>query len=97
MARERMVTRTVNEVTANIMIVDTDTACVETILFKIGGGITGEKAILKTVNGTLKNTTKKAVSVIKTETQQVLYGMREVDFIKYAEILPPRTTANAEE
>ena len=36
----------------------------------------------------------KAVSVIKTEVVETLYGMSELEFIKAAKVLPPRAQTN---
>lgn len=91
MARERMVTRTVELTIAEVMTVDTTTAKVETIPYEIGGGLTEEKAILKAVKKLHETDTFKCVSVVNVSVKEILYGMPEIEFIKYASILPPRT------
>ena len=91
MARERMVTRTVELTIAEVMTVDTTTAKVETIAYEIGGGLTEEKAILKAVKKLHETDTFKCVSVVSVTIKEILYGMSEIDFIKNAKVLPPRT------
>ena len=91
MARERMVTRTVELTIAEVMCLDTKTAEVSIKSFEIGGGLTDEKAILKAVKKLHETDTFKCVSLQDINVQEILYGMPEVEFIKYAKVLPPRT------
>ena len=91
MARERMVTRTVELTIAEVMTLDTTTAKVETIAYEIGGGLTEEKAILKAVKKLHETDTFKCVSVQNVTIKEILYGMSEIDFINHAKVLPPRT------
>lgn len=91
MARERMVTRTVELTIAEVMTLDTTNAKVETIAYEVGGGLTDEKAILKAVKKLHETDTFKCVSVVSVTVKEILYGMPEIDFIKHAKVLPPRT------
>lgn len=91
MARERMVTRTVEMTTAEVMTVDTTTAKVETIKYELAGGFTDEKDILKTVKRMYETDTFKCVSVVNVTVKEILYGMLEYQFIQHATIMPPRT------
>lgn len=91
MARERMVTRTVELTIAEVMTLDTTTAKVETIAFEVGGGLTDEKAVLKAVKKLHETDTFKCVAVQSISTKEILYGMSEIDFIKHANVLPPRS------
>ena len=91
MARERMVTRTVELTIAEVMCLDTKTAEVSIKSFEIGGGLTDEKAILKAVKKLHETDTFKCVSLQDINVQEILYGMPEVEFTKYAKVLPPRT------
>lgn len=91
MARERMVTRTVELTIAEVMCLDTTTAEVKVNAYEIGGGLTDEKAILKTVKKLYETDTFKCVSVQTVTVKEILYGMTEIDFINHAKILPPRT------
>lgn len=91
MARERMVTRTVELTIAEVMTVDTTTAEVKIVAYEVGGGLTEEKAVLKAVKKLHETDTFKCVSVQSITVKEILYGMAEIDFIKHAKVLPPRT------
>lgn len=91
MARERMVTRTVELTIAEVMTLDTTTAKVETIAYEVGGGLTEEKAVLKAIKKLHETDTFKCVAVQSITIKEVLYGMSEIEFIKHANILPPRS------
>ena len=91
MARERMVTRTVELTIAEVMTLNVTTAEVKTIAYEVGGGLTDEKAVLKAVRKLHENDTFKCVAVQSISTKEILYGMPEIDFIKHAKVLPPRT------
>ena len=91
MARERMVTRTVELTIAEVMCLDTNTAEVRIMSYEIGGGLTDEKAILKAVKKLHETDTFKCVSLQGVTVQEILYGMSEIDFINHAKVLPPRT------
>lgn len=91
MARERMVTRTVELTIAEVMTLDTTTAEVQIIPYEIGGGLTDNAAILKAVKKLHETDTFKCVAVQSVSVKEILYGMSEIDFIKNAKILPPRT------
>ena len=90
MARERMVTRTVELSIATVMCLNTTTAQVETVAYEIGGGLTDEKAILKAVKKLHETDTHKCVAIQSVEQKEILYGMPESEFIAHATILPPR-------
>ncbi len=91
MARERMVTRTVELTIAEVMCLDVTTATVKVVPYEVGGGLTDEKAILKVIKKLHETDTYKCVSVQSVTTNEILYGMPEIDFIKYATIMPPRS------
>lgn len=91
MARERMVTRTVELTVAEVMTLDTTTAEVRIIPYEIGGGLTDNAAILKAVKKLHETDTFKCVAVQSVSVEEILYGMTEIDFIKHAKILPSRT------
>lgn len=55
-----------------------------------------EKHLLKEIKKLIETDELKAVHVVSTEVQEILYGMSEQKFIENAEILPPRTAANEE-
>lgn len=91
MARERMVTRTVDLTIAEVMAVDTETAEVNIIRCELGGGFADKTAILKYAKRLYDTDTFKCVAVNNISTKEVLYGMTESEFIKLAKVLPPRT------
>lgn len=91
MARERMVTRTVELSVAEVMTLDTTTAEVRVIPYEIGGGLTDNALILKAVKKLHETDTFKCVAVQSVSVKEILYGMTEQEFISHAKILPPRT------
>ena len=96
MARERMVTRTVELSVCEVMCMNTKTAEVEIRTFEIGGGLTEEKALLKAIRKLYETTTFKCVAISKVTQKEILYGMPESKFIELATILPPRGTKAGE-
>lgn len=96
MARERMVTRTVELSVCEVMCMDTTTAEVKINTYEIGGGLTDEKALLKAIKKLHETATFKCVAISKVTTREILYGMPESRFIELATILPPRGAKGAE-
>ena len=90
MARVRMVTRTVDVTVAEVMQIDVNTAEVKIVIYELPGKFTDNDAILKSINNDIPVSIK-AVAVQSVNTKEVLYGMPEIDFIKMAKVLPPRT------
>lgn len=90
MARERMVTRTVELSICEVMCMDIKTAEVQVCTFEIGGGLTDEKALLKAVKKLAETGTFKCVAISSVSQREILYGMPESLFIELATILPPR-------
>lgn len=84
MARERMVTRTVSMSVATVICMDITTAEVRKICVKMGGGVTEEKEILKHARKIHETATFKIVAVESVETQEIIYGMPEAQFILLA-------------
>ena len=89
MSRERMITRTVEITTAEIMCLDVVTAEVVTKRCDISGVFTDEE-LLKAIKKICETDTFKVVHVVSQKTSELLYGMPESKFIELAEILPPR-------
>ena len=96
MARERMVTRTVELSVCEVMCMNTKTAEVTIRTFEIGGGLVGEKALLKALKKLYETDTLKCVAISKVMQKEILYGMPESRFIELATILPPRGVKGAE-
>ena len=96
MARERMVTRTVELSVCEVMCMDTVKAEVKVCSFEVGGGLSDEKALLKAIKKQYETDTLKCVTISKITTKEILYGMPESQFIALATILPPRGTKGTE-
>lgn len=95
MARKRMVTRTIEQTTAQVMTLDVTTAEVKIVPYQIGGKNTDEE-LLKNLKKLFETDTLKLVHIDSQSCEEVLLGMEEEDFIRLAKVLPPRT-ANKEE
>lgn len=95
MARKRMVTRTVEQTTAQVMTLDVTTAEVQIRTYDIGGKYTDED-LLKKLQKIFQTDTLKLVHIEEQTCKEVLLGMDEEDFIRLAKVLPPRT-ANKDE
>lgn len=93
--RKPMVTRTIQTTTVTLMCLDTESAEVENRTVTLPRTYKDEKAILKVAKPLVETDNFKAVTVVDTEVNEVLYGMSEQEFIEHANILPPRT-ANAD-
>lgn len=90
MARIPQVTRTIQTTKANVMCLDVaneQPVTMEVILPRV---YKDEKAMMKVAHILLDSATIKPIHIVSSEVQETLYGMSEADFIKYAEILPPR-------
>ena len=93
MARERMVTRTIVSVEYTVLVVDMATLKAETISVTIPSADTmTDKARDKAIKESIP-TGKTFTAVMDSKKVEELYGMTEVEFMKMAKKLPPRTTA----
>ncbi len=97
MARERMVTRTVVVTTVGTMCLNVVTAEVEIHNYELSGSYSDFNVALKAIKKQYETDTFKCVAVQHMTEKEVLYGMKEIDFIKLAKVLPPRTGNNTEE
>ena len=91
MSRERMVTRTINEYQVNCLCVDTLKAELSEQSVKLTGEYKGESEILETIQKRYNLDNFKVVSIKSITVVEKLYGMPELEFIKWARELPPRT------
>lgn len=89
MANVKMVTRTIEQTTAEVMCVDTNTAQVTINTYTIGGAYT-DGDLLKKLKKLFEVDGIVLVKIESQETDQLLLGMTEEDFIRYAKVLPPR-------
>ena len=95
MARERMVTRTVSTTTIDVLVINIETAGVDTKSFVLGQNmVKDEKTTLNNAQKMLDDETGttlwKCVAIKNIKEEETLYGMTEQDFLKYAKVLPPR-------
>lgn len=95
MARERMVTRTVTTTKCEVMSVNVTTEEVHVKDYTLTGEQTKETA-LKQLKKLYETETEKIVTVNSVSLNETLYGMPELDFIKLAKVLPPRTKSEQE-
>lgn len=90
MARVPQVTRTIVTTKTNVMclnIVTGEPFNKEVILPRT---YKDEKSLMKKVSELVDTDEVKAVHVVSKEEVETLYGMTEQEFIKHAEVLPPR-------
>ena len=90
MARQPMVTRTIQTTHATVLCMDIQNGepCNRTIV--LPRTYKDDETVLKAVKKVIDSDTIKAVHVVHTEVQETLYGMSEQDFISHATVLPPR-------
>lgn len=92
MARKRMVTRTINQVTAEVMCLNIETTDVCINEYTVGGTYTPEE-LLEKLQELYQTDTLKLVHVDSMHNEELLLGMDEDDFIRLAKVLPPRNVA----
>lgn len=83
MARERMVTRTMKVAECKTMLVDVINSKIETKVLEITGDVDKDTA-LKLLKKEYETDNTKVVDIVDINTREEIYGMREVDFLKYA-------------
>ena len=88
--RKRMVTRTVTTTEVELLCLNILTAEPFNETAVIPGTYTSNEKILKVLRPVLDTKETKIVSVSRAEIKHTLYGMSESDFIKLAEVMPPR-------
>lgn len=92
MARVPSVTRTIQTTKANVLCIDLSTEQPFTQSVIIPRTYKDERSMLKKIKPMLENENVKVVHVQNFTVESTLYGMTEEEFIKAAEILPPRKT-----
>lgn len=90
MARQPMVTRTIITTNAKVLCLDIDKQEPFEKIVKLPRTYKDERKMMKKIEAIVNNDSVKAVHVISTETEEILYGMTEQKFIEEAEILPGR-------
>ena len=87
--RARMITRTVTQTIAKVMCLNVTTADVTINEYTIGGTYT-EVELLKKCKKLFETDEFKLVHIESSKVEEILLGMAEEDFIRYATVLPPR-------
>lgn len=85
-----MVTRTIITTNAKVLCLDIDKQEPFEKIVKLPRTYKDERKMMKKIEAVVNNDSVKAVHVISTETEEILYGMTEQKFIEEAEILPSR-------
>lgn len=88
--KKRMVTRTIMQTTAKVMTLNVTTAEVQILTYDICGQYTDDE-LLKILQRLFQTDELKLVHIESQVCNELLLGMTEEDFIKYAEVLPPRS------
>ena len=90
MARVRMVTRTITTTIAVALVADLDNNAIITEELKVAGKF--ENADNKDFQKAIKTTypEKIVAKVVELRYEETLYGMLETEFLKNANVLPPR-------
>lgn len=96
MARKRMVTRTIEQTKAQVMTLDVTSAEVQVKAYTIGGRFNDEE-LLKKLKKLFETDTLKLVHIESQTCEEVLLGMDEEDFIRLAQVLPPRNANKNED
>ena len=91
MARTRMVTRTINVTTIEVMCVETTTAEVTIKELELTGETYTQEKALKVLKNEYETDTFKVVAIQKMEVHEEMYGLKEIDFLKVAQKLDPAT------
>lgn len=91
--KKRMVTRTVKANRYSVMFCKISTQEVYISEVEFPESYT-EKQVLKNLREIDSNI--RPVEILGKQTTETLYGMPEEDFIKYAQVLPPRFTTEEE-
>lgn len=96
MARQQMVTRTVDSTLVSALCVDITTQETITNSYDISGKFTndekGNEKLLKATKKVAETDTLKVVSILSKEAKETLMGMTEQEFMSLAKELPPRPT-----
>ena len=95
MARTRMVTRTVEQANVTVLCVNPKTREVCDKTYAISATIPADK-VCKYLAKQNPNSEYNFVTVTDYTVSEILYGMTEDEFIKLAEVLPPRTKAETD-
>lgn len=96
MARQRMVTRTVEVNKYSVMTLNTKTAEVRVIDYTLGS-LDKNADAMKILKKAYETDTLKLCAITEHTSETLLYAMPEEEFIAKAKILPPRGNAISNE
>ena len=91
MGKEAMFTRTVKETMATCMIANTETQEITTGDITVVGEFKKFDKLKAAISSTLPKNQALLKIIGEPETVETLYGMTVADFVKHAEVLPPRS------
>lgn len=91
MARERAVTRTINAIEVTAICMDITTMETSEEVLSLTGDVPNNDQIMKKLRKLYETETYKVVAVKDIATTEKLFGMPEVEFLKYAKELDPET------
>lgn len=86
MRKERMITCTITQTTASVMAIDVTNSEVSIFETKIGGAYT-DVELLKALKKIYETDTYKLVNIESNTHEQILLGMTESQFFKYATVV----------
>lgn len=86
MRRERMITRIVSQTTAEVMCIEVTTAEVNINTYTLGGTYT-DTDLLKKLKEIYETDTYKLVYIESNTHEEILLGMTESQFFKYATVV----------
>lgn len=96
MARVPQVTRTIITTIVTVFCINLDDKSTFEQTITLPRTYKDDRSMMEAVEQALEGGPIKAVSIIGSEEQRTLYGMSESDFIRYATVLPPRGTKEAD-
>ena len=96
MARQPMITRTIQYTLAEVLCVNTQTGATFNETVTLPRVYKDDKHIIKAAEKVLDTETCKPVHVISATVKENLYGMPESTFIELAQELPTRNTKEPE-
>ena len=96
MSRKRMITRTIMQTSAQVMTLNVTTAEVQIQQYDIGGQYT-DNELLPKLKKIFETDALKLVHIESQTCNELLLGMSEEDFIRLAQVLPPRTPNKIDE
>ena len=90
MARQPIVSRTIQTTKANVLCIDVENERPFTKEVVLPRTYKDEKSMLRKIKPLIETDTLKVVHVQSFVVESTLYGMTEEEFIQFAQILPPR-------